>query len=443
MGNATDVSAALTQGLARFFYAVDPLDTSYPDHKHVPDFFVKSWPYFLVFMALENLLLYLEGRPTVRLNDSITSLSHGLIQHCGKLIFRGAESAAYIFIYQRFRLVDLAWDNALTWYLAALGVDFCYYWVHRASHEVHVLWAQHQVHHSSEDYNIAVGLRQSILQGWCGFIFYLPLAFFIPPAHFLTHQQFSLLFQFWLHTEAIRHLGPLEWVFNTPRHHRVHHGANLFCLDKNYGGVLIIWDRLFGTFANEKEDEEIVYGLVFNQPSFNPVWLQYFYSAHVVHKWQSMEGWRNKLSAVFKGPSWIPGAPWTGRDEDKIKVGPRQKFDVSIPTWCNVYLLIHFVVVVFLFQELYVRHVGMSQISVILFVGYILLSLTTIGLLFENKGQARAFELFRCVVFATLLQRGHASLLPQHTVQALQTFFGISAAFWTLQSMAFTKFKHA
>ncbi|CAB3381036.1 Hypothetical predicted protein [Cloeon dipterum] len=225
-------------------------------------------------MALENLLLYLEGRPTVRLNDSITSLSHGLIQHCGKLIFRGAESAAYIFIYQKFRLVDLAWDNAVTWYLAALGVDFCYYWVHRASHEVHVLWAQHQVHHSSEDYNVAVGLRQSILQGWCGFIFYLPLAFFIPPAHFLTHQQFSLLFQFWLHTEAVRHLGPLEWIFNTPRHHRVHHGANLYCLDKNYGGVLIIWDRLFGTFAPEKEGEEIVYGLVFNQPSFNPVWLQ-------------------------------------------------------------------------------------------------------------------------------------------------------------------------
>ncbi|CAB3381035.1 Hypothetical predicted protein [Cloeon dipterum] len=307
-------------------------------------------------MALENLLLYLEGRPTVRLNDSITSLSHGLIQHCGKLIFRGAESAAYIFIYQKFRLVDLAWDNAVTWYLAALGVDFCYYWVHRASHEVHVLWAQHQVHHSSEDYNVAVGLRQSILQGWCGFIFYLPLAFFIPPAHFLTHQQFSLLFQFWLHTEAVRHLGPLEWIFNTPRHHRVHHGANLYCLDKNYGGVLIIWDRLFGTFAPEKEGEEIVYGLVFNQPSFNPVWLQYFYSAHVVHKWQTMEGWKNKLSAVFKGPSWAPGAPWTGREEDKIKVGPRPKYDVSIPTWCNVYLLIHFVVVVLLFQELYVRH---------------------------------------------------------------------------------------
>ncbi|XP_065333941.1 alkylglycerol monooxygenase-like [Cloeon dipterum] len=443
MGNATDASAALTQGLARFFYAIDPLENSFPDHKQVPDIFVKSWPYFLVFMALENLLLYLEGRPTVRLNDSITSLSHGLIQHCGKLIFRGAESAAYIFIYQKFRLVDLAWDNAVTWYLAALGVDFCYYWVHRASHEVHVLWAQHQVHHSSEDYNVAVGLRQSILQGWCGFIFYLPLAFFIPPAHFLTHQQFSLLFQFWLHTEAIRHLGPLEWIFNTPRHHRVHHGANLYCLDKNYGGVLIIWDRLFGTFAPEKEGEEIVYGLVFNQPSFNPVWLQYFYSAHVVHKWQTMEGWKNKLSAVFKGPSWAPGAPWTGREEDKIKVGPRPKYDVSIPTWCNIYLLIHFVVVVLLFQELYVRHLAMSQILVIVFVGYIFVSLTTIGLLFENKSQARAFELFRCIMFATLLQRGHASMLPQYMVQALQTFFAISAFFWAFQKMIFSKGKYA
>lgn len=161
-------------------------------------------------------------------------------------------------------------------------------------------------------------------------------------------------------------------------------GANLYCLDKNYGGVLIIWDRMFGTFAHEKEGEDIVYGLVFNQPSFNPVWLQvrkacslklqiahfafvifqYFYSAHVAHKWQAMEGWANKLSAVFKGPSWAPGAPWTGWEADKIKVGPRTKFEVSIPMWCNIYLLVHFSVVVFLFQELYVRHLvsGLYQI---------------------------------------------------------------------------------
>lgn len=100
------------------------------------------------------------------------------------------------------------------------------------------------------------------------------MAFFVPPAHFLAHQQFNLLYQFWIHTKTIKTLGPLEYIFNTPQHHRVHHGCNLYCIDKNYGGFLIVWDRIFNTFACEKEKEDIVYGLVFNQPSFNPFLLQ-------------------------------------------------------------------------------------------------------------------------------------------------------------------------
>jgi alkylglycerol monooxygenase len=148
-----------------------------------------------------------------------------------RLVFRGAESYAYVYIYENFRLVELSWDKPATWYLAAIGVDFCYYWVHRACHEIHILWAQHQVHHSSEEFNLAVGLRQSLVQGWCGFIFYLPLAFAIPPAHFITHQQFNLLYQFWIHTKTVKTLGPLEFIFNTPQHHRVHHGEEAFPFD--------------------------------------------------------------------------------------------------------------------------------------------------------------------------------------------------------------------
>ncbi|XP_039291102.1 alkylglycerol monooxygenase-like [Nilaparvata lugens] len=213
----------------------------------------------------------------MRLNDGITSISHGIFQECGRLLFRGAESALYVYIYENYRLMELPWDSPMTWYIAAIAVDFCYYWVHRASHEIHIFWAQHQVHHSSEDYNLTVGLRQSVLQGWCGFAFYLPMALFVPPAQFLTHQQFNLMYQFWIHTETVKSLGPLEWVLNTPKHHRLHHGSMLWCLDKNYGGCLIIWDRLFGTFVEDKKEQEIIYGLVYNQPSFNPFFLQIFY----------------------------------------------------------------------------------------------------------------------------------------------------------------------
>ncbi|KAL1505714.1 hypothetical protein ABEB36_005216 [Hypothenemus hampei] len=356
--NFLDWAAEVFQGIGHLFYIVNPRTNSYGQVKDVPKIFYNAWPYFVLFMILENIILFLEKKPFVRLNDSITSLSHGLFLECGRLLFRGSESYLYIYIYQYFRVYDLPWDCAFTWYLAAIGVDFCYYWVHRACHEIHILWAQHQVHHSSEEYNLAVGLRQSMLQGWCGFVFYLPLALVIPPSQFMTHQYFNLLYQFWIHTETVKTLGPLEYILNTPNHHRVHHGSNIYCLDKNYGGVLIIWDRIFGTFAKERHDEEIIYGLIYNQPSFNPLHLQTFYTKYVFESFQKMKGWRNKLAAIFYGPSWQPGKPRLGLDEDKVKVTKKEKYDVKLPRWCNIYLLIHFSVVVYGFHQLALRYLA-------------------------------------------------------------------------------------
>ncbi|KAJ8961403.1 hypothetical protein NQ318_014648 [Aromia moschata] len=390
-------------------------------------------------MFMENIILWIDKKPTYRLNDSLTSLSHGLIQHCGKLLVRGAESYSYFYLYEHYRIADIAWDHPITWYLAAVGVDFCYYWVHRACHEVHILWAQHQVHHSSEEFNLAVGLRQSILQGWCGFIFYLPLAFFIPPAHFITHQQFNLLYQFWIHTKTVKTLGPLEYIFNTPQHHRVHHGSNIYCLDKNYGGVLIIWDRLFGTFASEKKEEEIIYGLVFNQPSFNPLHLQTFYTEYVIERFSSMKGWRHKLAAIFYGPSWQPGAPRLGTEEDKVKVTSRQIYDVKLPSWCNIYLLIHFCVVVYGFQELML---SLNPLSVLGFVIYIIGSLTTIGMLFDNRPYACVFELLRCMLLVTAVQRMTFEGISSSLLLAIEVFFTISGLFWFLQSIKILLFHY-
>lgn len=419
------------KGLRTMFYLANPVETSYQSVQQVPQFYRQAWPYFLLFILLENIVLWLERKPLMRVNDGLTSLSHGLIQECGRLVFRGGESALYVYIYERYRLIDLPWDSPLTWYLAALGVDFCYYWVHRASHEIHILWAQHQVHHSSEDFNLAVGLRQSVLQGWCGFIFYLPMALIVPPAHFLTHQQFSLLYQFWIHTETVKSLGPLEWLLNTPKHHRVHHGSVLYCLDKNYGGFLIIWDRLFGTFAEEQEKKEIIYGLVMNEPSFNPFYLQVFYNVNVYNKWKSMKGCKNKLSAVFKGPSWLPGKPWTGAEEDKIDVKSREKYDIRLPAWCNIYIILHFAAVTVGFQELAHRYMGMSPLAVLFFVTYIIASLTVIGLMLENRAFAYILEVFRCVVLAALIKRCSSAISdPVVPLHQLQLFYLVSALFW-------------
>ncbi|KAF2901776.1 hypothetical protein ILUMI_04410 [Ignelater luminosus] len=424
------------RGIGQMFYIINPEDTTFKEYNQVPHFFRDAWPYFLLFMFLENIILWINRKPVYRLNDGITSLSHGLIQETGRLIFRGAESYAYMYIYENFRLVDLPWNYPLTWYLAAIGVDFCYYWLHRACHEVHILWAQHQVHHSSEEFNMAVGLRQSLLQGWCGFIFYLPLAVAVPPAHFITHQQFNLLYQFWIHTKAVKTLGPLEFIFNTPNHHRVHHGSNLYCLDKNYGGVLIVWDRIFGTFAKEQKDEEIIYGLVFNQPSFNPFYLQTFYTVYVVEKCKSMKTWKDKLAAIFYGPSWQPGRPRLGAEKDKIKVMPRKIYDIKLPFWCNFYLFVHFCFVIYLFQELATRYMGMNPISVMGFACYIIGSLTTIGMLFDNKPYACIFELLRCMLLVFATQRMEFPEDVNKTSMSLFTiFFFLSGLFWFLQSI--------
>ncbi|KAJ8921782.1 hypothetical protein NQ315_008408 [Exocentrus adspersus] len=430
----TETLTSFIKGIGQMFYLVSPSETVFRDPKDAPEYFRNAWPYFLLFMCIENIILFIDNKPTYRLNDSLTSLSHGVIQHSGKLIFRGAESYAYFFLYQHYRLIDLNWDGPLTWYLAAIGVDFCYYWVHRACHEIHILWAQHQVHHSSEEFNVAVGLRQSILQGWCGFVFYLPLAFFIPPAHFITHQQFNLLYQVWIHTKTISTLGPLEYIFNTPQHHRVHHGSNIYCLDKNYGGVLIVWDRLFGTFASGKKDEEIIYGLVFNQPSFNPLHLQTFYTRYVIQRFNSMKSWKHKLYAVFYGPSWEPGKPRLGLDEDKVKVVPREKYDVKLPLWCNTYLLTHFCVVVYGFHLLAACHMGLNPLSVLAFVIYIIGSLTIIGMLFDNRRYACVFELLRCMIMVTAIQRLDFSAINISLLLTIEVFFTISGLFWLLQS---------
>ncbi|XP_053604142.1 alkylglycerol monooxygenase-like [Plodia interpunctella] len=437
----SDVLGEQLKAVARMFYIHSPQETMYERKEDVPNFFRQSYPYFLIFMILEHIVLRLEGKKGIRLNDGITSISHGLLQECGRLIWRGAESYLYTWVYVNYRLVELPWDHTLTWYAAALGVDFCYYWMHRACHEVHILWAQHQVHHTSEDFNMGVGIRQSVLQGWCGFIFYLPLALAIPPAQFVMHHQFSYLYMFWIHTEAIKSLGPLEYILNTPSHHRVHHGSNKYCLDVNYGGVLIIWDRLFGTFRPETDKVEIVYGLIYNQPSFNPLYLQAFYTGYVVEKFRSFESAGDKFRAIFWGPSWEPGTPRLGDEALKVDVQQREKYDVHLPALCNLYLVLHYSVVLYGFFELAARYMGMTPISVLLFVFYTIASLTIIGMLFDNSKYAALLEVIRCSALAFVARSVSATNPAWGT--GLQVFYVVSAMFWGLNMVKLFEIKRA
>src|SRR5689334_20239456 len=195
-------------------------------------------------------------------------------------------------------------DRWWTYVLLFFADDLAYYWFHRIHHEVRVFWASHVVHHSSQHYNLSTALRQTWVP-MTYFPFWLPLlAVGFPPWMVLLAQSWSLIYQFFLHTERVRRLPrPLEAVLNTPSHHRVHHGSNEVYLDKNYGGILIVWDRLFGTF--EPEGERVRYGLTKNIDTFNPVRVAFHEYIAIWHDLRTARGW-DRARVLAKGPGWRP-----------------------------------------------------------------------------------------------------------------------------------------
>ncbi|MCA9684087.1 MAG: sterol desaturase family protein, partial [Myxococcales bacterium] len=186
-----------------------------------------------------------------------------------------------------------------TWVFALIALDFLYYWFHRWSHEVNFLWASHIVHHQSEEYNLTVALRQSAFQGLFSIWLYLPLALVgVPPLVYVFSSQINTIYQFWIHTRLVKRMGPLEWVLNTPSHHRVHHGADPLYLDRNYAGMLIVWDRWFGSFQEERE--EPTYGTTKPLAHWNPLWANFDYWATLIREARSMPRLRDRLQIWFR-----------------------------------------------------------------------------------------------------------------------------------------------
>jgi len=390
--------------LGSLFYVVNPYETMFEKVSDIPtpDWTAKASPFFFGMILLEQVVLKLQGKKGIRLNDGLISIANGFIMIMREMLTKGVLMWAYYYIYENWKIYELPWDSLFTWIAAALLTDLGYYWVHRAAHEINLLWAAHQVHHSSEDYNLTTALRQSLMQGFGGWPFYLPMAFFIPPSHLIVHAQFNLLYQFWIHTEIVRDLGPLEYVLNTAKHHRVHHGSNRYCLDKNYAGVLIIWDRMFGTFEWEREDEKIVYGLVDQPQFFNPAKHQAFYYGKLVEKAQSMDNWQDKIFAFIKGPGWFPGTPRLGDPTGVPEIQHREKYDPKVAGWINVYAVLHFVLVFLAFDDLGRYNLQMTQTGVLTICTFLFWTLTSIGMVFDKSSLAWASEFLRSAVFLIL-----------------------------------------
>jgi len=258
-------------------------------------------PFFVGFVLLEIVLTAWRRIPTYQAKDALSSIAMGLGNVGVGILSKGLIFAVYSLAYQyRFFTLDNTW---WMWILLFLGDDLSYYWFHRSSHGVRYFWASHVVHHSSQKYNLATALRQTWTGGITGsFIFYLwmPLLGFHPAAILFMHS-ISLLYQFWIHTELIDRMPRwFEFIFNTPSHHRVHHSSEPKYLDRNHAGILIIWDRMFGTF--QAEEERPTYGLTTNIQSFNPLYI-------ATHEWLAIfNDIRSKpkyfWSYLFGPPGW-------------------------------------------------------------------------------------------------------------------------------------------
>lgn len=269
----------------------------------MPNLVAYAIPAFLGLLALEILWSRKRGLGLYEARDTAASLTMGVGNELLLVATKGAVFGVYVVLWQLSPLeLPVVW---WVWPLAILGDDFCYYWFHRAHHEVRCLWAAHVNHHSSQRYNLATALRQSWTTPFTAPLFWAPLALLgIHPMMILTAQAVSLLYQFWIHTELIDRLGPLEWVLNTPSHHRVHHGANAQYLDRNYGGILIVWDRLFGSF--EPEGEKVRYGITHQLTTFNPIRIAFHEWTDIARDVARARTWRERLGFVFGPPGWSP-----------------------------------------------------------------------------------------------------------------------------------------
>nr|WP_321245544.1 sterol desaturase family protein [uncultured Psychroserpens sp.] len=284
-----------------------------------PNIILYAIPFFVIAMLLEVYVTIKQGIKTYDPKDAFSSIAMGLGNVFLGFFSKALVLLAFLFIYQNFRLftIPIAWWSFVLIFFAD---DLAYYCFHRISHECRLFWASHVVHHSSQHYNLSTALRQTWSGGFYTFIFWLwlPLLGF-HPGMIMLQMSISLLYQFWIHTETIEKMPKwFEAVFNTPSHHRVHHGSNPLYLDRNHAGILIIWDRFFGTFQPELKDEKVVYGLVKNIDTYNPVkiafteWIDMFKDV-----FSSRKSLKSRLLYLFKPPGWRHDG--TGQSSDDLR----------------------------------------------------------------------------------------------------------------------------
>lgn len=348
-------------------------------------------PFFILAMGVEFLYGALVGRQTYRINDTVGSLSLGVLSQLNKVLRLGVSAVAFGALVAFLGIPQWSMEAWWQWAVAFVAYDFCYYWKHRAGHRMRLFWASHIAHHQSEEFNLSTALRQTGTD-YIGFVFYLPLYFAgIPAAAIVTVGSLNLIYQFWVHTEHIRRLGPLEWIFVTPSNHRVHHARNSDYIDKNYGGVFILWDRLFGTFKDERPDEPCVYGITTGLKSFNPLWANFHFWVDTFRLAWRTRRWTDKLKIWFMPPGWVPAdlGPLPAKD------WRYPKFDPPASAFVRGYAFVQFWLVTVAALWLLEVYAAQPQSFVLPAFAWICFSLYVLGAWLEGRAYARRLEWLR------------------------------------------------
>ena len=371
-------------------------------------------PVFTLMIFCEFLYGYLRKRNNYRLNDTVTSIGLGLMSRYPALLGLGVQGLVYAFIAKQFNLGFLGSYDPYVWVIAFVLYDLSYYWLHRSHHQIKVLWASHVVHHHGEEFNLSTALRQTGTDFLFKWIFYTPMLLLgIPVEIFVTVAALNLIYQFWVHTEHIGRLGVLDYILVTPSNHRIHHAQNKEYIDANYGGVFILWDRMFGTFIDERDDLKPIYGTSKPLNTWNPLWANLeVWSEMIKDTWRTRR-WRDKIALWFSKPKWRPADVSEKYPIKKNDLTQFRKFDTKTSLFAKIFGFTHLV-----FVSIYTRGVLFNSAS-IAYVDLMLISFNIVTLMvfasfmYENRVFVYYLELIRSLSVLALISVGYFNFMSE------------------------------
>ncbi len=363
---------------------------------------VLSIPIFFTLIGIELIVQRIANKKLYSLPDAIANISCGTTSELSGLFLKTFAIGIYQFLFENFSFLTL--DNKTWWYWLTLFllVDFAYYWGHRFSHQINLFWGGHVVHHQSEEYNLSVALRQSSFQTIWTFGFNLPIALLgFSTLDFALVAAFNLLYQFWIHTETIGKLGWFEYVFNTPSHHRVHHGRNPKYIDKNHAGSLIIWDKMFGTF--QKEEERPTYGITKPVNNWNALYANVSHYVEMSKDLKRIPNWNDKFKYLFKKPGWLPAYLGGYRAAPPVEKSTYKKYETPSSLTLNLYVLFQYALclggtAMFLFNA---SKFSLGEKAFI--AALISIVVVNAGVLFENRPWVKYSEWARIMTYPIIL----------------------------------------